>query len=77
MRIHGRSDTINIIADAGLLHEYLSAYSLDFNPIEYTWAQAKAHRRKTGENEEQTLKLNEKNGDWTLANLLLKVMCHP
>jgi len=50
---HKRADTINMITDAGLLLEYLPAYSPDFNPIEHTWAQAKARRRKTGKTAEQ------------------------
>ncbi len=52
-RFHRRSDTINIITDAEHILEYLPAYSPDYNPIEHTWAQAKAHRRKTGETAEQ------------------------
>ena len=50
---HRRSDTINIITDTEHILEYLPAYSPDYNPIEHTWAQAKAHRRKTGETAEQ------------------------
>ncbi len=45
---HRRADTIEIIARAGHSLEYLPPYSLDLNPTEHKWAQAKARRRKTG-----------------------------
>ena len=44
---HKRSDTQKAIKDAGHVLEYLPPYSPDLNPIEHTWAQAKAIRRKT------------------------------
>ena len=58
---HRRSDTINIITDAEHILEYLPAYSPDYNPIEHTWAQAKAHRRKTGETAEQIFSIQKWN----------------
>ncbi|MGB2748408.1 MAG: transposase [Thiofilum sp.] len=34
--------------DAGHTLLFLLPYSPDLNPIEHKWAQAKAHRRRTG-----------------------------
>ena len=47
---HKRQDTRPMIEDAGHILEYLPPYSPDLNPIEPKWAQAKAIRRKTGQN---------------------------
>lgn len=47
---HKRLDTQMMIKDAGHTLEYLPPYSPDLNPIEPKWAQAKAIRRKTGQN---------------------------
>ena len=52
--MNSRSATHSIIVlSLTYILEYLPAYSPDYNPIEHTWAQAKAHRRKTGETAEQ------------------------
>ena len=52
--MNSRSATHSIIIlSLTYILEYLPAYSPDYNPIEHTWAQAKAHRRKTGETAEQ------------------------
>ena len=50
---HKRSDTQNMVKDAGHTLEYLPPYSPDLNPIEPKWAQAKSIRRKTGQNLEK------------------------
>lgn len=47
---HKRTDTKSMIAAEGHTLEYLPPYSPDLNPIEPKWAQAKAMRRKTGQN---------------------------
>ena len=43
---HKRQDIQLSIQQAGHTLEYLPAYSPDLNPIEHTWAQAKALRKK-------------------------------
>jgi transposase len=43
---HKRSDMIEAIDNAHCILEFLPPYSPDLNPIEHTWAQAKAIRRK-------------------------------
>ena len=50
---HKRKDTQEIIKAAGHILQYLPPYSPDLNPIEHKWAQAKARRRKTGQNVHQ------------------------
>ena len=40
-----RRSSIALIQNSGIL-EYSPAYSPDYNPIEHTWAQAKAYRQK-------------------------------
>lgn len=47
---HTGSDTRTMIENAGHTLVYLPPYSPDLNPIEPKWAQAKAIRRKTGQN---------------------------
>lgn len=49
---HKRTDTKEMIRQAGHTLEYLPPYSPDLNPIEQKWAQAKAVRRKTGQSTE-------------------------
>lgn len=46
---HKRSDTREMIENAGHHIEFLPPYSPDLNPIEHKWAQAKAIRRRTGQ----------------------------
>ncbi len=46
-RFHKRCDTQKAISDAGHILQYLPPCSPDLNPIEHTWAQDKAIRRKT------------------------------
>ena len=43
---HKREDIKDAIQEAGHTLEYLPPYSPDLNPIEHTWAQAKAIRRR-------------------------------
>ena len=50
---HKRSDTREMIRQAGHTLEYLPPYSPDLNPIEQKWAQAKSVRRRTGKNTEE------------------------
>ncbi len=50
---HKRNDTREMIENAGHKLECLPPYSPDLNPIEHTWAQAKALRRKTGKSTEE------------------------
>ncbi len=50
---HKRSDTKEMIKNAGYTLEYLPPYSPDLNPIEHKRAQAKAIRRKTGQTPER------------------------
>lgn len=50
---HKRSDTREIVENAGHQIEFLPPYSPDLNPIEPKWAQAKAIRRRTGKTPEQ------------------------
>lgn len=50
---HKRSDTKEMIENAGHRIEFLPPYSPDLNPIEPKWAQAKAIRRRTGHAPEQ------------------------
>ena len=50
---HKRADTKRAIIAAGHTLEFLPPYSPDLNPIEHTWAQAKAIRRRTGMNAEE------------------------
>lgn len=45
---HKHPDMQKAITDAGHTLLYLPPYSPDLNPIEHTWAQAKALRRKIG-----------------------------
>lgn len=45
---HKRSDTREMIENAGHSLEFLPPYSPDLNPIENKWAQAKAAKRRTG-----------------------------
>ena len=44
---HKHDDMIEVIEQAGHQLEYLLPYSPDINPIEKTWTQAKAIRRRT------------------------------
>jgi transposase len=50
---HKRADTRSMVRNAGHNLEYLPSYSPDLNPIEHTWAQAKATRRRTGQTVDQ------------------------
>ena len=43
---HKRHDMIQAIQDNGCSLEFLPPYSLDHNPIEKKWAQAKAIRKR-------------------------------
>ena len=58
---HKRSDTPKIIKKAGHTLEYLPPYSPDLNMIEQKWAQAKAHRRKSGKSTEEIFKCHKWN----------------
>ena len=50
---HKRHDKKELISNAGHTLEYLPPYSSDLNPIEHTWAQAKATRPKTGKSTQE------------------------
>src|SRR5690606_39401417 len=54
---HKRLDIQNAITQAGHTLEYLPAYSPDLNPIEHTWAQAKAIRKRQNHTVEQLFKI--------------------
>jgi len=43
---HKRSDTLQVIENAGHTALFLPPYSPDLNPIEQKWAQMKAMRKK-------------------------------
>jgi transposase len=43
---HKHKKMQKIVAQAGIILEYLPPYSPDLNPIEHTWAYAKSLRRK-------------------------------
>jgi transposase len=45
-KFHNWHDAQQAIIRSGRILEYLPAYSPDLNPIEHTWAKAKARRRK-------------------------------
>lgn len=51
--LHKRTDTQEMIENAGHSLEVLPPYSPDLNPIEPKWAQAKAIRRRTGQTPDQ------------------------